>query len=1081
MLKCIRGSSFYFGALNHPSVSARRRQVGGCRFNTFAPVKRNTFGQPMFHVLHSSAGAGKTHALVKHYLLLALSSPDPSAYTHILALTFTNKAAAEMRERVLAYLEALASDGPLDGAKADVRNSVVRDAGINTEELRRRARAMLTHALHHWPQVAISTIDAFTRRVVMPFTRDLKLDQELNMTVEEKYYRTKAVDLLLEEAGSEPALTNLLVATCEQLLEEESAWRPDKPLMDLSVQLTQENALQHLASLREMDSVQFLDIQTRLRHRTNAFRERMQALGMEACTMIEQAGITEEDAAYTTKGYFSYFRKLRDFDVWLDPNANVKKTSASNKWHSGSASPEAIAALKQLALRLREIIEEVDGLRDTEMRDHAIAVAVLRDLLPTAALNSIDQRLEALKSEEGVSFFSDLTRKVHAIVQNEPAPFLYERLGEKYRHFLIDEFQDTSLMQWHALLPLVANALATDGSVLLVGDAKQAIYRWRNGEARQFAELPTLFRKEMLVHGGEFEAALQRAFAPAEPLAYNRRSAQRIISFNNELTGRLKQELDERDRKMYDHHGQQVARQEEGYVEVACYDKTEKGELPAPWTLMLKAVQDSLADGFRLGDMAVLVRTKKQGAMASAQLTRQGWAVVSPEGLTLGANAGANAVVSLLAWLRRPIDEHAALAAQAMAVLKTEGDAVDPFQGGGGPQDVLRKWRAAHPRISPRLALVTLICRIAEALGHDPAADVFIMGLVNEAHAFSKMGGDDLQGFLEYWERTASGRAIGGTPGADAIQVMTVHKAKGLQFPVVIVPEAGKTPGGGNNERIWITPDANLQAPPRALVKLKGLLANLEVPELEEEERLARLDALDVLYVALTRPEERLYISVPGTGIDALPKALREHLELKPGGTWTAGKREPRKEQAEEAGTPAGPATFELSAAKAQGERELAIRREAPSDWDPANPDPFRSHGRAIHAILARVHTAKDLPGAMAKESAIWGLDPGTSAAIAMQLEALLKRSELQPFFREGLEVHTETTLIDAQGKAVRPDRIVRDGDRFRILDIKTGAPSDHHQEQVKGYVQLLQKVEAKPVDGFLLYMRDGALTPVEA
>lgn len=1035
----------------------------------------------MFKVLHSSAGAGKTHALVKHYLLLSLRQPDPAAYSHILALTFTNKAAAEMRERVLVYLEALASDGPLDGAKADVRNAVMDEVGVTGEELHRRAKSMLTHMLHNWSKVAISTIDAFTRRVVMPFTRDLQLDHELRMTTEEEYYRAKAVDLVLEQAGTDVALTKVLVATCEQLLEDERSWRPDQPLLDLSKQLTKEDALEHLATLREMDSAQFLELNKRLRARVKEFRDRMRKIGSDSCAALDRAGLTEQDLSYGRNGCISYFRKLRDFEGWFDLGKNVAKTLESDKWHSSSATPSAKAAIDGLAPMLRSTIEAVEALRDTEMVENVITEAIAHDLLATATLNAIDQRLEDLKREEGVSFFSDLTRKVMAIVQEEPAPFLYERLGEQYHHFLIDEFQDTSLMQWHALLPLVENALSAGGSVLLVGDAKQAIYRWRNGEARQFVAFPSIFRKEMLDRGDAFESALMRAHVPVEPLASNHRSAKNIIAFNNALAGKLKLELDEKERNVYDRHEQDTVRGDDGYVEVSCYATGKEAEVDGPWELMLKAVNDSLADDFHLGDIAVLVRTKAQGAEASDHLTEQGWDVVSPDGLTLGVNPVVCAVLDLLAWMQRPVDENAALAAQAIASVSAGAGTVDPFPGGLKPREFLRQWRSGYPLISARLPLVTLVCRIAEALGHDPASDVFIMALVNEAHAFSNTGGDDLPGFLEHWERVGKNRSIGGTPGKDAIQVMTVHKAKGLQFPVVIVPEAGKQSQGGKSERIWIIPDPALEGPPSALVKKVKALTERGVKELEEEERLSKLDQLDVLYVALTRPEQRLYISVAGGGNDFLAKALREHLGLEAGAMWNAGERGPNSAKRSSGAGSDGPSMLELTSTPLQGERQLALRRDAPEEWDPVNPDPYRSHGRAVHAMLARVRTPADLPDAVAMESTGWGLGADITAAIAKQLEALLAKPELAPFFGDGLEVHTETTLLDLQGQAVRPDRVVRDGDLFRVLDIKTGAPSERHKEQVRGYTRLLNAVEHKPVEGYLLYVSDGLLVPVES
>ena len=1034
----------------------------------------------MFQVLHSSAGAGKTHALVKHYLLLSLHKGDPAAYTRILALTFTNKAAAEMRERVLVYLEALASGGPLDGAKADVRDEVMRKAGIGEEELYLRARAMLTHMLHHWSQVAISTIDSFMRRVVMPFTRDLQLDHELRMTVEEEFFRAKAVDLLLEEAGQDAALTEVLVAACSQLLEEERAWKLDEPLLELSGQLGRESALEHLEQLKAISAGSFLEIRERLRKRVSDFRDHMHRLGTEALDAIAHAGIDPRDLAGGANGFIVYFRRLLDLPANGDLGKGGPAAFAKDVWHSSKASTETKEAIDALAPLFRRIIGEVEELRGGEMRDHLVRLAILRDLLSTASLHSIDQRLEQLKQMEGVSFFSDLTRKVMGIVQNEPAPFLYEKLGERYLHFLVDEFQDTSLMQWHAMLPLVENALATDGSVLLVGDAKQAIYRWRNGEARQFDAFPQVFGKEALARGSEYESALQRAFKPIEPLDANWRSGRGIIAFNNALTGHLKQTLSGPARSFYDRHEQQARRGDEGYVEVVCYPGKPSEDEPdnGPWELMVKAVQDCLDDQFRPGDIGVLVRTGKQGIEASRKLAAQGWNVVSPDGLRLGANPAAGAVVNIMAWLQHPADEHAAKAAQAIALLGADPGTVDPFPDGTGPQTFMRAWHAAHPLVRSGETLVALTCRIAEAIGHHPAKDAFIMGLVDEVHAFCKTSGDDLPGFLEHWERTASNRSIGGNPGSDAIQVMTIHKAKGLQFPVVILPEAGKTGGGKTRDRIWIDPGKAAPDLPAALVGVSKAMEELEVPEVEEEIRLRQLDDLDVLYVAITRPELRLYISVSDDPRMRLATAIREHLQLEPGGTWTSGSRVPRAPIA--LGHADDDRTFPLESSARTGERPLAIRCEAPEDWDPAAPDPYRSHGRAVHAILEHVRVPQDLPAAVAREAATGSLAPGQAELIGAHLAQLLAKPGLAPFFHDGAEVYTEATLLDAHGQAHRPDRVVRNGEVLHVLDIKTGAPQERHKDQVRGYMALLAEVEHCPVNGWLLYVREGELLAVD-
>jgi ATP-dependent helicase/nuclease subunit A len=1048
----------------------------------------------MLKVLHSSAGAGKTHALVKEYLRLALNGPGPAAYAHVLALTFTNKAAAEMRERVLCYLEALCSDQDLQGAEADVQRALLKDAGIGPDELRRRALDVRTHMLHHWPKVAISTIDAFMRRVVAPFARELRLDQDLRMTIEEPWYRAKAVGLLLEEAGKDPDLTKLLISAGEQLLEEERPWQPDEPLLQLAEQLGKENALRHLAELRHMQPAEFLRIQDRLRERTARFRQHMRRLGADALAAIRSAGLAPQDLAHGDRGFLSYLGKLAAFKDGLAPNAHALKAWNSGKWHSASAGPAAREALERIAPLLESTIGQVEERRKRELPEHILAVAVLRDLMATAVLHALDQCLEQLKREDGTAFFSDLTRKVHALVQEEPAPFLYERLGEQYKHFLVDEFQDTSLMQWHALLPLVENALAADGTVLLVGDAKQAIYRWRNGEARQFSWLPDVFGKEQLARGEAVEAALHRAYLPIVPLVMNRRSACGIIRFNNELTAALKAELDEPYQRHFERHEQEPASTSEGLVQVDCYERPAKRRAPdeaeeeegpqddgpqvaAPWRLMTDAVEACLEDGFQPGDIAVLVRTGAQGAKAGQQLAAKGWAVVSPDGLKLGADPGACAVMAVMAWLQQPDDPRAAMAAQAIATLTSEAGPVDPFPHGTRPQDVLRHWRDDHPLIGPRLPLITLICRLAQALGRDPATDAFLMALVDDAQTWAASAGDDLAGFLEHWERTGRERAVGGTPGADAVQVMTVHKAKGLEFPVVIFPEAGKSMSA-RGERIWIATDTALPAPPTSLVARSKALMDLGVPELVEEKKLDELDELDVLYVAITRAVQRLYINVPAGNSGKWAAALCGHLGLEAGGRWTTGRREPPQRNQEPHAVP-GRGQLTLTAGTAGGERPLAIRREAPEDWDPADPDPYRSRGRAVHAILAHVRTPADLPRAMELERTTWALGQEEAGSMENRLRQVLEQPAMQPFFGPGLHVLTEATLLTANGRALRPDRIVRDGAAFRILDIKTGAPLPDHHQQVREYMDLLHQVEQAPVEGGLLYLRTGELVTV--
>lgn len=1031
----------------------------------------------MFQVLHSSAGAGKTHALVKHYLTLALATDDPTAYTRILALTFTNKAAGEMRERIISYLEGLSKTAELSIALQDVRDTLVRDGAAPPGKVQERAGRVLTHMLHHWPQFAVSTIDAFTRRVVMPFARDLRLDCELRMTTEEQDYRDMAVDRLLDEAGSDAPLTELLVSICEDLVESERDWRADRPLRALSAQLTKEQAISHLEQLRGVGNARFLAIRQRLRAETSALRERFRALGTRVLASIEQAGIRDEDLYFGKTGPIAYFRALASFDDWLEEKKNTRKAVEKDKWSSDKADPSAKAAVESLAGLFRETIQAVEDLRATgELQRHAVACAVLRDLLPSAALHLLDDRLEAIKREEGLTFFSDLVKKVAAIVQREPAPFLYERLGERYRHFLIDEFQDTSLLQWHALLPLITNALSADGSALLVGDAKQAIYRWRNGEARQFTALPRLFGKERMADGEEHEGILEREHRHTGPLTENYRSARAIIRFNNELFEALSGTLPDMYRVVYADLAQRGVRDHEGHVQLVCFapEDPEADEVKVPPALRFAAaaVDICLQDGFMPGDIAVLVRTKAQGRAIAEHLVANGHHVVSPDGLTLQSDPTVRTAIAVLTWVHLPDDVSAAQAVQFLAMLD---GTTPPLPGLSHPSRRMKDWQEAHPELHARKPLMALLNTIIRAIDADPACNAFVLGLLNEAHLFIQEHGDSATGFLDHWSRVAGRRSVSANGDDRTIRVMTVHASKGLQFPVVIVPYADMD-ARGPRDPIWIDSSSITEELPAALIRPGKTLEALGIPELVEEVELTRVDQLDLLYVAFTRPELRLYAGFDGGKKSGAGAVARSVLGLAPGDKQEFGTRvqaPARKPQKEED-------TMALAIAeRPHVPVALAIRLEAPSNWDPSDPDPFRSHGNAMHAVLARVRVPSDLAAAVDIEAGAWGLDASSKKDLHDKLAALLAQPALEPFFGQELDVRAEATLIDSRGRAHRPDRITSDGTITRVLDIKTGAPSQEHRDQVAFYMQLLRELGEAHVTGHLLYASDGAVVEV--
>jgi len=1033
----------------------------------------------MFQVLRSSAGAGKTHALVKHYLTHCLGTSDHGAYRHVLALTFTNKAAAEMKERVITYLEGLSGGGPFQGPLADVAGHLQAVAGIDGDELTRRADVVLGNMLHNWSAVSISTIDAFTRRVVKPFARDLRLDHDLRMSTEQEFYRTEAVNALIEQAGRDEATTRMLTLTCLELLQEERPWEPTRPLLDLSRELLNERSLRPLQTLRDRSFDDIAGLLERLNVNAARFRREVQRIGQEAVALFAGTSVAKEEIAYGGAA-LNYFQGLADFkDNWNAPGAHTIKPIAAGKLHSGKASAAGMAALESIAAAIGRLFEQAEGLREARYADHVIQRAVARELLPAYALHGIDLALEELKRVDGVTFFSDLTRRVAEVVKDEPVPYIYERLGERYRHFLIDEFQDTSLLQWNALLPLLDNALSTGGSVLLVGDAKQAIYRWRNGEVRLFLELPDLFgRDPEETTSAQMEATLRRTWRPAEALALNRRSAEGIISFNNALFDALPEVLPPALRRVYGEQAQRTWRPEPGTVRLCVAEKLTGDELnEAILEHVMESVQLAIGGGYAPGDVAVLVRSKRLGRAVAEHLQAHGFSVVSPDGLQLTADPAVQLLIECLRFTLHGDDISAARALQWQAIVACadEGTKEIPWriaarQDGQIKVAVsLREHLHAHGDPLNNSTLPALMEGIARSFGLDPIADASLLTLLDEAHAWSSEHAQDIAGFLEHWDRGGGERSTADGEGSNAVQVMTIHKAKGLQFPVVIVPDARMTSNRSHGELFWVAPGEAVPELSEALIKESKALRDIGLPELEEEQALRDLDALNLLYVAFTRAEQQLHVLVP-QGTDAVTKALltfaESHGHLADGVVHTAPDRQ-RK-------APAPSEVLHDVRTPGQGQ-PWRIR----SDGEDMGTSEERRYGTAVHELLAGIRQVADIPGSVAAAVARGDLDASIAATLTEQLTTALSSAPLDRWFRASSAVRAEAAIIMADGSGLRPDRIAEDADGMHVLEIKTGRPAKAHQTQLRGYLDTLRAMGHPQVDGLLWYLSSGTTEPV--
>ena len=459
-----------------------------------------------FRIYSASAGSGKTYQLTKEYLRLALGATEADYYKSILAITFTNAAAAEMKERIIGALRGFVhpgTDAKADALLAELAREMAEDGllppdapELQEQELRRRAEQTFRLVLYHYADFAVSTIDSFVQRVVQAFTRELGLPAAFEVELDDESVLHAAVALLLDKVnrGQEhQLLTRTLQDYALSKAEEGRSWNQlPEEIMRFGKFLLNESVHEAVAQLQRMELKEFRQLHKTLKEHREQLRGEFQAVGDRVLALLEQHGIGLDQLAGGKNGVHSHFsRPLR----WLEeptttPTSTARKAAEAGKWGSGDAMKGALKpALEAVAPALSEAFSELENLQQRYLSEYLLIEGMLPQLFHVSLLSELSKAVQQVSQERNVVLIGEFNRRLAGIVLKEPVPFLYERLGERYQHLLIDEFQDTSELQWNNLLPLVENAVAGGHLSLAVGDAKQAIYRWRGGEMEQILRL----------------------------------------------------------------------------------------------------------------------------------------------------------------------------------------------------------------------------------------------------------------------------------------------------------------------------------------------------------------------------------------------------------------------------------------------------------------------------------------------------------------------------------------------------------------------------------------------------------------
>lgn len=1057
-----------------------------------------------FIIFKSSAGSGKTYTLVKEYLKLALATGQKDYYRYILAITFTNKAAEEMKARVFLFLKDISKNLTENDKNFDLQNSLSKDLNIPVHELQHRAEQTLEHMLHHYSDIAISTIDKFTHRIIRTFAHDLHLPLNFEIEMDTDGLLHQAVEVLLSKVGEHKTLTDLLVQFAETKTDDNKSWNIENDIFIFSKNLIKEDNEHFLKSLRNLDLQQFMDAIKIMRSRKKEFQESLKKIGKQASQLIKQNGIKAESFAQGKNGIGTYFYKLSELKDFI-PNSHVIKTIQENKWTSGKATHDQIAKIEEIKDELTSLYFDAQQIIKEKYAEYLAIEDLLKNIHSMALLQELENVISQIKSEQNILPIAEFNKLISAIVQNESAPFIYERIGEKYHHFLIDEFQDTSVMQWQNLLPLIHNSLSSGYFNMIVGDGKQSIYRWRGGEVEQFSHLPKIFSKEPLTDIlKEREQSLIQAYN-VKNLKTNWRSKKEIIQFNNKIFRFLSDNYLGKFSSIYEDLEQEYKEENSGgwitcdviktenktYSENDDEENTDKTEKAL--ALTLQYIRKHIEMGYKQRDICVLCRKNEQGQQVAEYLIRNDLNVISPDSLLLAYNPHVKFILHVLSYTVLPDNKVAQVKIIEYLIEHKFINYAEPeelyLQISTGEKNVEAILKSFGFNFSKQIISNQLLFDAVESIIRlfklNESPNPYIQFFLNAVFEFSTKKNNSIPDFLEWFESQSNKLSIIVPEGSDAIQIMTIHKSKGLEFPVVILPFTNEFINSINSV-IWVNipSEFDFKIPVGLISSSKSdEINNPFVNDKLNEKAKNNLDIINLLYVAFTRAVDALHLvfyadNSKNNTFSWFHKYFSENVEgysqeclsfeISP---LTKGLKPHHKDVKENV-------KFEKIISSPWYEK-LQLSLTAPQAWNIDNPDQASEYGKQLHEIISVINTENDLDEVLHKFVFEGNIAEEDAEKINNEIKQIVLHPLLNKYFTNEYYSLNEVEIIDNNGETYRPDKIFIKNNEAIILDFKTGIKKASHTNQIETYSNLLQNLGYTVTEKYLCYTQTGEVINV--
>lgn len=1061
-----------------------------------------------FTIYKSSAGSGKTFTLVREYLGVVLREPDH--YRHVLAITFTNKAAGEMKARIISELRTLAT-----GEASAMLQLVREDTQLPATTLIENARQVLSRILHDYGNFAVSTIDSFTYRLIRNFARDLDLPSKFDVETDTQALLERMVDQLLDTIGRDPFITQILVHFAEEKLRDEAGWHIERDIGEVARELFKESSKAPIQSLHQMEPKEVMDFIEFIQQQRDNYPARIAELAGEAVQLIQASGLGPADffggaRSSCVNAFWKLQKKIspRDYQKLIE-TGRFRSAWEDGKWYSKKTNAAAIDTL--LEKGLQAATDALVAFHQEHFDGYVTAFHAYQNIHSLAVLRQIEELLDVYKSQNNLVHISDFQDKISDFIQGEAPDYIYWRLGERFRHYLLDEFQDTSVLQWLNLVPLfeyVRTDTDRDGSLLLVGDSKQAIYRWRGGEVDLLETIAP--------HALDVEPRL---------LDTNFRSLEFVVDFNNRFFTKVRDILQANApvRGIYDQFAQKVrsGHKAAGLVQVALLEGKKKDDYQEnALSKLVGQITEMLNQGFELRDMAILVRTGREGSVIAQYLNEHHIRVISSDSILLAKSPVVSFIISLFKFLVDPRDRiaQAELVTYYFAYLeagKEDNDSgIDPLFQDHDPQQKVREILQKEGTISEifselppafrtlsyqldRLPLYELAEQVIQIFELKHISPAFLQHFLDVVLEYSERKKPDLVGFLQYWEEQKGKFSVVIPEGENAVEIITIHKSKGLEYPVVFVPFCNWEIQPRFNHAFWASseggfgdyPDTYLVQPRKELVESHFR----QDYELELDRTL--LDNVNLLYVAFTRPRERLYIYAPiWNRRESTPPTLRDirtagHLinmvledddfaglddEL-----YETGLPLPPQEQRS-----AGNSVVAEELLSGPWRDRIRIDRKFRKYWDSGEAGESQRHrdipdGTIMAETLRRMGESEELAlllndlqeEGLIEEKRRWDIEE--------KMDRLLQRPPLKAWFQNTRFLRRSAEILSPQGESLAPDRLMVRDEIATFVDFHDLEREKPDRKKMRAYAKMLTAMGYSDVRGFICSLPGGKVTPL--